>query len=204
MLEIYTGTSSSSSVSRALCDILQDHSLEQLVKTPTRNQNILDLFLTNQTEIIQDLEVVDGLSGSDHDAISFTVESSRPRYTPSKRLVYKFKKADFDAYQNLLSKVPWDCIHMDESVDDNWTKLKNVIIATANDCIPHTTLKLKRTKNWLSDKTLSAIKKKRRLYRRAKRSGKPNDLNRYRAFSNTVHKLTRRDHHSHVDHISTC
>ena len=92
---------------------------------------------------------------------------------------------------------------MDESVDDNWMKPKDVIITIANDCIPHTTLKLKRTKNWLSDKTLSAIKKKRRLYRRAKRSGKPNDLNRYRAFSNTVRKLTRQDHHSHVDHIST-
>ena len=35
--------SSSSPVSRALCDILQDNSLEQLVKIPTRNQNILDL-----------------------------------------------------------------------------------------------------------------------------------------------------------------
>jgi len=104
--------SSSSPVSRALCDILQDHSLEQLVKTPTCNQNILDLVLANQTEIIQDLEVVDGLSGSDDDAISFTVESSRPRYTPSKRLVYKFKNADFDAYRSLLSKVPWDCICM--------------------------------------------------------------------------------------------
>ena len=55
--------SSNSPVSRALCDILQDHSLEKLVKTPTCNQNILDLVLTNQTEIIQDLEVVDGLSG---------------------------------------------------------------------------------------------------------------------------------------------
>ena len=87
----------SSPVSRELCDILQDNCLEQLVKIPTR-QNILDLLLTNQTEIIQDLEVVDGLSGSDHDAIFFTMESSRPRYAPLKRLVYKFKNADFDAY----------------------------------------------------------------------------------------------------------
>ena len=67
------------------------------------NQNILDLILTNQIEIIQDLEVVDGLSRSDHDAISFTVESNRPRYTPSKRLMYKYKSADFDAYRNLLT-----------------------------------------------------------------------------------------------------
>ena len=59
--------SSSSPVSRALCDILQDNSLEQLVKIPTHNQNILDLLdllLTNQTKIIQDLEVVDGLNFS--------------------------------------------------------------------------------------------------------------------------------------------
>ena len=79
---------------------------------------------------------MDGLSGSDHDAISFTVESSHPRYTPSKSLVYKFKNADFDAYRNLLSEVPWDCIRMDERVDDNWTNLKDVTIATTNDCIP--------------------------------------------------------------------
>ena len=47
--------SSSSPVGHMLCDILQDHSLEQLVKTPTRNQNILDLLLTNQTGILEDI-----------------------------------------------------------------------------------------------------------------------------------------------------
>ncbi len=128
---------------------------------------------------------------------------SRPKHVPPKRLMYDFNRADFDAYRDLLSFVPWDCVFVDTSINDNWMKLKDIIITAANECIPHTTGKVKKTKHWFSDETRLAIKKKRRLYRKARRTGKTSDFTSYRACSNVVRSLTRRDHCSHVDHLAT-
>jgi len=43
-----------------------------------------------------------------------------------------------------------------------------------------------KQKHWLSEETLSTIKKKRRLYRRAKKTRRRKDLRKFRFISNTV------------------
>ena len=48
-------------------DNIQDLGLEQMVQTPTRESNILDLFLTNCPNLVPRTEVIPGLS--DHDAV---------------------------------------------------------------------------------------------------------------------------------------
>ena len=56
-------------------------------------------------------------------------------------------------------------------------------------------------KTWFSQQTLKAIRKKRRTYKKMKRTGRY--LGQYRAISNTVWDLTRRDHKQHVERITT-
>ena len=65
-------------LSTEFCDTINDHSLDQLVSEPTRDGNILDLLLTNTTGIIHDVEVVEGIHGSDHEAIHFSIKSATP------------------------------------------------------------------------------------------------------------------------------
>ena len=52
-----------------LLDIVQDNFLHQLVQEPTRNQNILDLVLTNNVDLINNIAV--GEPFSDHNLRSF-------------------------------------------------------------------------------------------------------------------------------------
>ena len=52
---------------RKLIGITQDASLEQQNLQPTRGQNILDLFLTNNPTLTQQVKVIPGLS--DHDSV---------------------------------------------------------------------------------------------------------------------------------------
>ena len=46
------------------------------------------------------------------------------------------------------------------------------------------------------------IRKKRRQFKKAKRTGKQNDILRYKRTSNAVRSLTRKDHYDHLEEIS--
>ena len=87
--------STSNSAANILCDIVDDFNLSQLVLEPTRLDNILDLLLTNRADIVNDLVVADGLPGSDHDGIFFTLNVLKKRVPTHHRRMYNFKKADF-------------------------------------------------------------------------------------------------------------
>ena len=50
-------------------DIINDHSLTQLVNIPIRQDNFLDLFLTNCPSIVNNLETIPFIGESDHDVV---------------------------------------------------------------------------------------------------------------------------------------
>ena len=72
--DIFWLDSTESAVARSkeakfIADIQQDSALHQLVQEPTRGSNTLDLLFTNVGDMIGDVRVIDGIIGSDHDAI---------------------------------------------------------------------------------------------------------------------------------------
>ena len=67
---------------RFLQMIVTIHS-EQMVLEPTRNENVLDLFVTNRPSLINRLEVIPGLS--DHKAVLINSSIKAPRIKPQAR-----------------------------------------------------------------------------------------------------------------------
>ena len=66
---------------------------------------MLDLVLTNSAEKVYEVPVVDGIVGSDHDAVvMINMSHSEHSY-----MIYNFKKADFDHFRELLGAIPCDC-----------------------------------------------------------------------------------------------
>lgn len=63
-----------------------------VVDEPTRDQNILDLVLTTNVDLLDN--VVVGESFSDHNSIIFTLNSAPYISRISKRFIYEFNKAD--------------------------------------------------------------------------------------------------------------
>ena len=55
------------SVNNLFLEMSQNLGLKQIVSEPTRGNNILDLFFTNNTELIDKTEIVSGVS--DHEAV---------------------------------------------------------------------------------------------------------------------------------------
>ena len=48
---------------------IQNFNLQQMVTTPTRQENILDIFLTNTPSLVQNTKTLPSLSTSDHDVV---------------------------------------------------------------------------------------------------------------------------------------
>ena len=113
-----SGPTSSDKLSVQFCDIPHDFSLCQLVRDPTRGDNVLDLVLTNNSSSVSHLQVCDRLPGTDHDAVQlcflFYLRSSF-LFTVTYIIT---KKADFDKFRVTLSSVPWEMAESNDS--DSW------------------------------------------------------------------------------------
>ena len=68
--------------------------LEQMVTSPTRGQNILDLFSTTNPTLVNTISILHGLS--DHDIVLVEVNSRPEIIKQVPRVIPLYKKANWD------------------------------------------------------------------------------------------------------------
>ncbi|XP_014813222.1 PREDICTED: uncharacterized protein LOC106897227 [Calidris pugnax] len=87
--------------SRKLLECLDDNFLRQEINSPTRGNALLDLLITNASEIIRDIKIEGSLGCSDHALVQFTVLRSL-KLTRSTVRTLNFKKANFQLFKELV------------------------------------------------------------------------------------------------------
>jgi len=107
-----------------LFSMIHDLSLEQCVSTHTRGSNLPDLVFTNRPEMVTSVEVIDNLPNTDHDCVEFYLDILPPKQVPVHRLLYNYKKTNFDMYRKCLDSVLWDLV-IDKDIDVWWSQWKN-------------------------------------------------------------------------------
>ncbi|XP_072041142.1 uncharacterized protein [Amphiura filiformis] len=81
---------------RNLIDITNEFGLEQIVRKPTRGNNILDLFFTSNSTLVEKSVVVPGMS--DHNGIPLVTVHTKPVINKAKpRKVFSYHKANWDS-----------------------------------------------------------------------------------------------------------
>ncbi len=154
-------------LSRQMIDIANDFGFEQVVKEPTRGNNILDLFFTSNPTLIERSWVVPGIS--DHDGIPVIVVSTKPRFIKHKpRKVYQFHKADTSALKSHLqiwtdqfTSATYD---NDVSVNTLYDDFTCTIISAMDMFIPSKMITKKNTSPWINKKVKRYQKRKQRAY----------------------------------------
>ena len=77
-----------------------------MVLTPTRGENILDLFLTSNHTLVKNIDVLPGIS--DHNLV-FSEVSTKPVETRQPpRSTYLYKRADWEGFKTYMEKVKED------------------------------------------------------------------------------------------------
>ena len=100
--DLLTGTND---VENTFIESITDNMLTQLVTSPTRINNILDLVFTNNTDMISDITVDEPFSTSDHNMITMEVNCQVSRTTETQRRVYLYTDGDYDGLnQELISR----------------------------------------------------------------------------------------------------
>ena len=181
-------------------DLSLDFSLSQHVKDPTRENNILDLVLTTFDNNIKEVVVQSGMS--DHNMVSVELNISAKFSRKKPRIVYMFKRANYGAIKDELSRFfPSFIQNLDaRSTNDNWVALKEKIMFCISRHIPSKKLGSWSNTPWMTREIKRQINKKKRLYNKAKSSKKTCDWNKYKHYNNHVKYMLK---HAYEDYLTT-
>ena len=152
-------------------DFLDDFSFTQMTTDPTRQNNVLDLFLTTNPTLVQQVNCLSGLSDHDMVIASCCIKPSVLKQKPRK--VQIFRKADWSKLKSLMADFRDRFIneHFGKSVEDLWNEFKTAIDQFSTQCIPTKLIRGKSSFPWITQEIRRMICKRDLIYRRFKKTG---------------------------------
>ena len=178
--------------SQKFISFLLDNHLTQLIKEGTYipSGNILDLVITNNPFLIDDLSVLDNLTeGCDHNMISFSVPYS---FETKVTECYNYSKANWDKIELFLSSINWnDVFNSCASIDDFWLVFTQIFAQLKRSCVPKSRFHSDKKHSEIPFAILKKIKKKRHLWRLFCRTQNNLFKKQHRALANEIKKEIR-------------
>ncbi len=188
-------------------DVLQEFGLFQLVNSPTRGQNVLDLLLTTNEYLIDNISVTDDDSTclkSDHKAITSDINLRRKINKPTKRLVYNYKNGDFDSLRASLKSLPLlELVESENDIDSAWTNWKDLFLATVDAHIPKNKVKRSYKPPYITEDIIHAINKKETIKKRAKSTNSPSLWDRFRVLRRIVKNMIRSKKREYISSLAS-
>ena len=157
-----------SNVAKLFCDCLDDNFLVQHITTPTRGDAILDLIITDEPNMVSDIEDIGKLGNSDHNAILWSTHISTEILRNS-RQVYDYSKANISAIRSELQVVDWSHLFSNLSVEDCWRVFKGKLQDLEAQYVPKKNVSSGNRKPiWMTYKAMKAVKRRHKIYRKYK------------------------------------
>ncbi len=186
-------------------NIIGDHSLEQLVMAPTRGENTLELFLTNNSSVVNRVDTCPGIS--DHDAAVFYECNIKPIKNKQKpRQIPLFNKADWQGFQAHMSQFGdtfQDSVHPGASIDQLWCAFKTAVKEGIATYIPHKNAKGDDSLPWLSRDLKRLFGKRDKAYDTWQKTRNPQDKAHHLDLKHEGKKRLRQEHWQYVESIIT-
>ena len=181
-------------------EMMNDYGFEQFVTQPTREDHLLDLVLSTNPDIIENVQVVPGIS--DHEAITcqLVLPSEKPAAT-TLRKVYQYHRADVRSINEELSNFTTSFLinnPYENTVENNWQKFKVTLLHIVDKYVPSKHLNTEKHLPWISKSIKLQIKQRKSLYDKAKQTQAASDWTAYRKARNQVNKALRATHQQYT------
>ena len=184
------------STDRIFLDMFFNLGMEQLIDKPTHIKgNILDLLLTDNSGLISNLNVNKGwhITKSDHFPITFEVNLRAKAKPRAKRVIYNFKRANWDCINHDISHTNWEQILNYDDIESSWSHFKSALFSITDKYIPKIKLKNANQPPWFDSETFNLCREKERM--RAKAKSNPEQYIKYsekrKAFKNLSEQKMR-------------
>ena len=176
---------SGNSTNTSLLSFSQCLSLHQLVRSPTRNNNILDLVFCSVESLVSSLTVSPPLPSLDHNTIQFHLNLSLPR-TPS-RTSLCYSKGNWDLACSLLARTDWPSLLSLPTLDEAYDAFTNHLLSIVEHCVPIVTNHDRQNK--FSSRAKNLLTRCQKLYRDRQTIG----IQPYLKLSKRLRKIVSRD-----------
>ena len=187
-------------------DIVKEHCLSQVVNIPTRQEKTLDLLLTNSPSPVNRVKGMPPIGKADHDIVHIEYDIKAKRIQQAPRKIYLYKRADMDGLRDHMAQLRDSILSADHShmsVNDLWVKFKSDFSAAMERFIPSKMTKTKYSLPWIDTSIKRLIRKRDRLYHRARKSSSPDIKGHYKRFRAYVQKVVRDAYWRHISSIFT-
>ena len=167
-----------SSKSDAFLEVVQDNLWYQHVMQPTRLESLLDLVITSNPDMIDEVDVLAHLGSSDHNMLKWELNYYvQPSTAQSKR---DYKNADFDQIRSKLKKINWKKDLENLSTDQAWDTTKEKLQQLIHDHVPLKRQSKKKKAIWLTRRAQKCIRRKQRAWKRYKSNKTTKNLEHYK------------------------
>ena len=148
---------------------MMDLYLFQLVDHPTRNENFLELVLTNSPSVVSSIESGPSFAEiglpSDHYPVVFDINVLLKFKVSNYKYCYDYKHADFEGLNNELTLLPLssgvDAIESQEKLNEAWKQWSTFVFAAIDKLIPKVRRRESNYPPWISKELVKAIKRKK-------------------------------------------
>ena len=185
-----------------LIEIADDLNLDQIVKVPTRGLNILDLCFTTHPDKVDGCQTIPGLS--DHCAVLISFSHNIQLSRQNRKRITLFDKADWDVIREKMREVCENYLTLNSStltVEENWQYFYSHYTHIVNECIQYRYSSTRCHIPWLSTSLKRMIRKKQRIYNKAKLSNSSNDWLEYKTLLKQVKRLLRQQHNNYLKDV---
>ena len=191
-------------VQSQLVDIAQEHCLSQVVDIPTRQERTLDILLTNNPTPVTRIKGMPPIGRADHDIVLVEYDIKAKSILQSPRKVFLYKRADMQGLKDHILAfadrfMSQDFAHVD--VNEMWNEFKTVLLNAVNKFIPSKMTKGKLGYPWIDSRIRALIRKKEKLYHKARRADNESLKSRYKRLRAQVQKEMRDAYWRYVSNI---
>ena len=183
-----------------LC-LIQDSFLTQHVLEPTRGENVLDIVLSSQQELVDNVKIFEPLGNSDHNQIHFdiNVKSESKNKKTYKR---NFHKGNYKDMRKYLAQLDWNNMLMDKTAIECWNILKYEIESIIDKFVPFRKQGKRCRKKHLSKEAIRKIMLKQTMWRVYRRTRKEEDYAKYKEALNAATTEIRQSKRSYEQKLA--
>ena len=161
------GHSNPIDINKRFLDMLLTTHTEQIITTPTRQNNILDIFITNRPSLTSQCHTIPGLG--DHHAISIHSSAQAHRAKPTRRKIHLWRHADIDKLKqdarSFTSSFTQTFI-IDSSIHTMWYNIKSNLTDLQEQHVPSKFTTTRFHQPWITTEIKRITRRKQRAYNR--------------------------------------
>ena len=182
-------------LNQALIDIMNDHDLVQKNHKPTRLDATLDLLFATNPDLVKNLDVCQGMS--DHMILLTDVQVNVKLPKKKARKIYIYRKGNMDSVKDDMRKLLNE-LQGDQSVEDLWNLFTSKLLSSIKKNIPSKMMSERWNIPWMTNSVRRMIRKKQRLYNKAKRTRREEDWKIFKSLRNAIKAELTKAHNDYV------